>query len=182
MMKYPTVFDLIAEEFKKANIPHVLIGGFAVNFYKVTRNTGDLDFLIRKEDFPKAEAILKEAGYEKNEVHEVFARFKGTNQYLLGIDFMFVDSETFQGILKDGTKIRMTGQSFLVPSLDHLIAMKLHALKNNLGMRQYKDIPDIISLAKRNEMDLHAPKFRELCLKYATQEVYQRIVLLSGDS
>ena len=40
-MKYPTVFHLLAREFGRAKIPFVLVGGFALNFYKYGRATAD---------------------------------------------------------------------------------------------------------------------------------------------
>lgn len=45
-VKDKTIFHLISEIFKKNNVNSVLIGGFAVNYYKVTRQTADIDFLI----------------------------------------------------------------------------------------------------------------------------------------
>lgn len=48
-MKYPTIFHLISYILQKAGVGVVLIGGFAVNHYKVTRQTVDIDFLCTKE-------------------------------------------------------------------------------------------------------------------------------------
>jgi hypothetical protein len=53
-MKYSTIFHLIADIFKKTQVSCVLIGGFAVNYYKATRHTADVDFLVTEEDFAKA--------------------------------------------------------------------------------------------------------------------------------
>ena len=52
-MKYRSVFHLLANELGKAKISFVLIGGFAVNYYKATRFTGDVDILIDEKDFQK---------------------------------------------------------------------------------------------------------------------------------
>jgi hypothetical protein len=65
IMKYPTVFHLISTKFKKAEIPSVLIGGFALNYYGVTRQTADVDFLITEEDITKALRLLEKAGYKQ---------------------------------------------------------------------------------------------------------------------
>jgi hypothetical protein len=62
-MDYTKAFHLVAEASKKATVPCVLIGGFAINFYKVTRNTLDVDFLITQNDFKKIEKSLTDAGY-----------------------------------------------------------------------------------------------------------------------
>jgi len=56
-MKYSTVFHLVSDVFRKAGVDTVLIGGFAVNHYKVTRQTIDIDFLCTKEDFDKIKAV-----------------------------------------------------------------------------------------------------------------------------
>ncbi len=175
-MKYPTVFHLISNEFKKNKVSSVLIGGFAVNHYKVTRQTADVDFLITKEDFEIAKDVLKKAGYKIEDIEEVFARLKSNKLYLMDIDFMFVDKETLDRIIKNGKKISIARQKFTVPSLYHLIALKLHSIKHNLKIREQTDLPDIINLIKINTVDTKAKKFRELCLKYGNQTLYNKIL------
>jgi hypothetical protein len=46
-VNYPTVFHLISAVSKKTGVFCILIGGFAVNYYKVTRQTADVDFLTQ---------------------------------------------------------------------------------------------------------------------------------------
>ena len=175
-MKYPTIFHLICDIFGKMGISGVLIGGFAVNYYKVTRQTADVDFLITKEDYEKILSLLEEEGLKQDYAQEVFARFSSQKSYLMDIDFMFVDKETLDKIIKEGKKISIAGQKFIVPSLNHLIALKLHAIKYNPKIREYKDLLDIIELIKVNHMDVKTNEFRDLCLKYGTEELYKRIV------
>ena len=175
-MKYPTIFHFISTEFEKAKIAYVLIGGFAVNYYGVTRQTADVDFLITKEDFSKALKLLKRAGYKQGFTQEVFARLEDSKSYLMDVDFMFVDEETLRQIIKDGKKIKIAGKRFIVPSLNHLIALKLHSLKFNPKIREFKDFPDIINLLRINKVNVKTDQFRELCLKYGTKELYHRIL------
>jgi predicted nucleotidyltransferase len=94
----------------------------------------------------------------------------------MDIDFMFVDGETLAKIIKDSQKTNIAGCEFMVPSLEHLIALKLHAVKYNPKLRLIKDIPDIINLIRINKMDAKNERFKELCLKYGTQELYQEIL------
>ena len=61
-------------------------------------------------------------------------------------------------------------------SLEHLIALKLHALKYNPDTRLAKDITDIVNLAGINNFALKTEKFHELCLKYASEGIYQKIM------
>ena len=173
--QFPTIFHLFSDVFTKCNAVCVLIGGFAVNYYKVSRQTADVDFLITKEDFEKIELLLKKEGFKKDYEQEVFARLLGNSSYLMDVDFMFVDKDTLDKIIKEGKEISIAGQKFMVPSLNHLIALKLHAIKYNSRIREYKDLPDIIQLVRINKLNVKDPIFKGLCLKYGTEELYNKI-------
>jgi len=175
-MKYPTVFHLISAVIKEQKIQCVLIGGFAVNYYNVTRQTVDIDFLITKDDFKRALVLLQKEGYQESYVQEVFSRLTTKGDYLLDMDFMFVDRDTLDKIIKDAKQIDIAGQKFTIPSLEHLIALKLHAIKYNPKVREGKDLPDIINMIKANNLDAKKQSFKELCLKYGTQGLYDKIL------
>ncbi len=175
-VKYPTIFDLIEEEFGKAGILYVLVGGFAVNFYKVTRHTADVDFMIDEEDYEKAALILKNAGYSEFHHESLFGRFGGSPHYSIVVDLLLVNRETLLGISKEGSNVKFLGRTVTIPSLHHLIALKLHALKNNLEKREEKDMPDILGLIRTNKMDVNTPEFKQLCLTYGTLSLYAKII------
>lgn len=175
-MQYRSALHLISEISKKSGVSCVLIGGFAVNYYGFSRQTADLDFLVTEEDFKKISALLEEAGYKKDFSQEVFVRLKGNKLYLMDIDFMFVDKDTLDKIIGGGKEITIAKNKFIVPSLNNLIALKLHSLKYNFKLRQAKDLPDIVSLAKINKIDVKNKEFRSLCLKYANEEIYRKIL------
>lgn len=174
---YATVFHLIADISEKTGIGCVLIGGFAVNYYKVTRQTADVDFLVTKEDFKKILTYLEEAGYKIDFGQDVFVKLRNSSKlYLLDIDFMFVNKQTISKIIKDGKKICIAGKEFVVPSLNNLIALKLHSIKYNLKIRENKDLPDIVNLIRINKIDYKSKEFKELCFKYGTKEIYKMIL------
>ncbi len=175
-MKYPTLFHLISGIFNEKDISAVLIGGFAVNYYKVTRQTADIDFLITKDDFEKISGLLEQEGYARNDNHEVFTKLESTKGYLMDVDFMFVDKETLEKVIKDSKEVMIAKQKFKVPSLNHLIALKLHSIKYNPKLREYKDFPDIMGLIRINKIDVKRDEFKELCLRYGTEELYKRII------
>jgi len=174
--QYPTVFHLLSGIFAKNNISCVLIGGFAVNYYKVSRQTADVDFLITKEDFEKISGLLEEKGFKKDYEQDVFARLLGTGPYLMDVDFMFVDKDTLNKIINAGKEISIANQKFIVPGLNHLIALKLHAIRYNPKIREYKDLPDIIQLIRINGLNVKDVEFKNLCLKYGTEELYNKIL------
>lgn len=175
-MKYSTIFHLIAAVFNKKDVSSVLIGGFAVNYYKVTRQTADIDFLITKDDFDKISGLLEKEGYEKDYSQEAFVKLTNRHHYLMDLDFMFVGAETLDRIIKDAKEISIAKQKFMVPSLNHLIALKTHSLKFNFKMRENRDLPDIIELVRVNKVNVKDREFKEMCLKFGTEELYNRIL------
>ncbi len=176
MNDYSSIFQLVSNLMLKEKVSCILIGGFAVNFYKVSRNTADVDFLITKEDFDKIAGILIHEGFKQLSSHENFAHFQDSGMGSIGVDFMFVDRETFEKMQQEGQRFKVGKNEFIVPSLNHLIALKLHSMKFNFKDRLAKDFPDIIGLIRTNHLNIHDNQFKELCLKYGSQEIYQRIL------
>ena len=175
-MRYKTIFDLIATEFGRAKIPFVLVGGFAVNHYKVSRATADVDLMMTEENYERALSLFKQNGYKETVRTSLFARLEGNEPLLMDLDVLFVDPKTFEGIVSESVAIEINGKKLKVPSLNHLIALKLHSLKNNFAHRQIPDLVDIINLVRINQIDVRKDSFRELCLKYGTQELYEKVL------
>ena len=175
-MKYPSLFHLVSSAFNKKGVTCVLIGGFAINFHKVTRNTGDVDFLTTREDYEKILDSLEDGGFKQEYIHETFARLKTDKPYYIeDLDFMFVDKDVLEKIIKDGEHATIAGQKFIVPSVLHLIALKLHSIKYN-KKREYKDLLDIMDLIRNNNVNIKSKEFKELCLKYGNESLYKRII------
>ena len=175
-MKYKTVFNLIATEFGKAKVPFVLVGGFAVNHYKVSRATADVDLIMTEESYARALPLLEQNGYRETMRTSLFARLGARGVLLMDLDVLFVDQKTFDGIARESGKTEIEGKKIKIPSLSHLIALKLHSLRNNFVHREIPDLSDIVNLIKINQIDVKRDSFRELCLKYGTQELYDRIL------
>ena len=144
----------------------------------VTRQTLDVDLMIAVDDLDKASRALQEAGYQRGLESPVVVRFRGDGKLFLDIDLMMIDLATLQKVLKQGQNFTIAGHSFKVPSLEHLIAMKLHALKNDPESRGPKDLLDIIQLVRRNGMDVQGAQFRKLCATYGAPGLFEKIQLL----
>lgn len=175
-MSIESVFHLISDLTGKERVSCILIGGFAVNYYKVTRQTADVDFLITKAGYEKIIVHLEKVGYKKDFIQENFAQLKSSQLSLLDVDFMFVDQDTLTKILKESKEIEIANQKLLVPSLNHLIALKLHSIKYNPKLRLSRDLPDIINLIRINDLGYQNDEFKELCLKFGSNEIYSKIL------
>lgn len=103
-----------------------------------------------------------------------FAQF--TQQAGDGFDLMFVDDPTFEKMW-GASEERIFGEvKARVPCLDHLLALKLHALRQKLSHRTSKDADDVEVLLRRHEINLGDPHYEALFLKYGTRKLYETFV------
>jgi predicted nucleotidyltransferase len=174
MTAYPTVFDLIADLAQKAGVRLILIGGFAVNAYGVARTTQDVDFLIRDEDYSAFHEAFEKQGFHEVFRNNLFARFEHSTRSEMPVDILFLDDATFDSVWKGGKTVSLHGCSFATPSLDHLIALKLHAVKQGGERREWKDLDDILNLVSENKFD--DAKLKKLCLKFGPPGVYEMLL------
>ena len=100
---------------------------------------------------------------------DVFMQF--TQERGTAIDLMLVRDETFEQFWTASEERTAMGVLVRVPSLDHLIALNLHALKQQLAHRTFKDADDVGSLVRMNKLDLQSPRYEQLFLKYGTREI-----------
>ena len=153
----------------------LVIGGYAVGAHGHTRSTFDVDFLVRRADREAWISRLAAAGLSLFAETRAFAQFT-QSQGGDGLDLMFVDESTFDEFwnaseLRDFDRVQMR-----LPSLDHLLALKLHALKQGLAHRTSKDAEDVQMLVRRNHLNIKDPHYKELFLKYGTREIYETIL------
>jgi hypothetical protein len=95
-----------------------------------------------------------------------------------GLDLMFVDDSTFDRMQPAGEEHDFGGERARVPCLDHLLALKLHVLKQALPYRTSKIADDVEMLVRRNGLDLRDPRREELFLKSGTREIYETFLRL----
>jgi hypothetical protein len=65
-----------------------------------------------------------------------------------------------------------------LPKPIHLIALKLHAMKNPVRLRQGKDLLDILNLVSLCKIDIEGQEFQGVLDRYANEEI-RNLVLRS---
>lgn len=175
MTNYTTVFHLVSDVIKKTGAACILVGGFAVNYYNYSRQTADIDFLTTEEDFSKISPILKKEGYKEEIAMDTFTRLRCEREGFMNIDFLFTDKNSLEEMKKNGKEAEVADQKFIVPSLNDLMAMKLHSIKSNPPSRK-GDLLDILIMTSANKINVRSGDFKELCLKYGTEEIYKKII------
>lgn len=165
-----TPFDLLAE----SGVRLLIIGGHALQAHGYARLTIDFDAAIAAADERTLLRFLESADW-----HEVF-RTPAFGKYLPRgadgpvLDVMFVDAATFQKLWDQSVKFEWGPHCLRVPALPHVIAMKLHAIRNN-PERELKDLADIFELLRANPGQVSGEDLQKLCDKYGTPALYSRL-------
>lgn|GEM_PF-758959 len=142
------LFQQISLEAKTRELRFLVIGGLAINFHGCSRDTADLDLLIARDARGRWVDILLGLGYVIYCDRGVFVQLTPPAQGAWPVDLMLVSEATFQPMFAAGIGVEMFGAAVLIPSLEHLLALKLHALKHGHDERFMKDYLDVENLMR----------------------------------
>lgn len=169
------LFQQISSEAKKRKLEFLVIGGLAVNFHGYSRDTADLDILIHRDAREQWLSLFSELGYSLHKEEGAFIQLSPPKRGEWPVDLMMVREATFRPMLNYGREVEMYGMRLLIPTLEHLIALKLHALKHTHAGRFLKDFLDVENLIRVNKVDLRSNSVRQLFLKYGNVELYEKV-------
>jgi hypothetical protein len=164
----------------------VLVGGNAINLRAYFRTTFDVDLLVRETDVERWVSYFQERGYSVFNRSPNFIRLRSAPDpaAALPIDLMLADEQTFEKILTQSSPCDIgNGLSLAIPSPLHLIAMKLHGLRNPGRLEHGVDLLDVKHLIKTAKIDTSSKEFIEIVDRHATDAVRARILQeLKGDA
>ena len=95
-----TVLEIIWEGIEPHKATALMIGGQALPAFGVAMQTVDVDCLVTDSDSKILDAVLTEAGYTETERTENFVRYSHSSVYLMDVDLMLVDNDTFEKMLE----------------------------------------------------------------------------------
>ena len=98
----------------------------------------------------------------------------GVIRQTLDVDVLLVDAPTFDHLHQNSREYSKDVTGLRMPALQHLIALKLHALKN-APARETKDLPDILELFKRNPSMLSEKELTSLCERFGPAGIMKKI-------
>ena len=168
-------FATIEVETRQRRLPFLVIGGHAVNLYGFARETADLDFLVCSDDRSSWMSLFADLGYHVFSDAPNFVQLASDKSAAWPVDLMFVQSATFKPMLDGSRVVEFYGTASRIPTLEHLIALKLHALKNTRPHRFLKDFLDVENLVRINHLEIKSENIRRLFEKYATMELYEKM-------
>ena len=171
------ILEELASEAGKLGLPFLLIGGHAVNFHGYSRFTKDVDFLINRDCLPRWSELLKAHGYNLSQTGPTFCQFENKDSNVPGVDLMLVNEQTFQKLFARARVETKGSISIPLVCAEHLIALKLHVLKQDLEHRRLKDFLDVVEIVRASKINLQSEEMRGIFAKYGTEDLYQRIKL-----
>jgi predicted nucleotidyltransferase len=160
---------------RENKIQFIVIGGHAVNEHGFHRGTEDADIMICRDDREAWSRALEVLGYRFRHDGGAFLQFSAEWEGEWDVDLMLVSRETFQRIHASAESRSLDGAVISIPNLEHLVALKAHALKNGKGLRVLKDLTDIAELLKLHGVNPDAQWLREVFNKFGNDESYERI-------
>jgi len=175
-----TAFSELVDLAARNGLEFIVCGGHAVNAYQVIRKTGDIDLVVRESEVARWKEQLAAHGYSVFHEDRAFLQLQPSAPAAWPVDLLVVDERTFATLKGAARAFRFGGAECLIPCIEHLIAMKLHALKFAGERRMRKDAVDIVELAESQGIDLHGEEFRALCGRFADESVYRRILVYAG--
>lgn len=167
------MLQVASDAFETEGVQCLLIGGLAVNYHGYSRNTQDIDFMVAAVELDRADRALRDAGFSNVERRPNVVFFRRPDDDLR-LDVLHVEEETFKQLWSSSLTIHPSGHALRIPCLEHLLAMKLFALKTSWDRRVAKDLPDIANLIVINGLDMNAV-LRPLCHRFADEQIYGRI-------
>ena len=135
--------------------------------------------LIAKEDRPLWESLVQQLGYSVFHDGGTFLQLSPANGAGWELDLMLVSRQTLEKMLAEAQVSDNGGAPVLIPSLAHLLALKIHALKHGQGARALKDLNDVLELVSANHLDVRADSFRALFEKHGDMTLYERVLQAS---
>jgi len=173
-MNFKDTLKFLIDFFEKEHIDYALIGAFALKAYGYTRATQDIDIVARRKDQNKIVAKLEAIGFEtiyrssgySNHVHPISKAGR--------LDFVYVAGKTADTLFKAVRELLLLGDiRVAVVSPEHLVALKLFAIKNN-PQRLLRDLADIKYL-----LDLPGvskPEIKKAFEKYGLMDKYHELI------
>ena len=143
----------------------LVIGGHALAAHGVARQTVDVDCLIAVENRQAFDAHLRDGGFERQGETENFARYSHPSDIVPDVDVLFVDASTFDKLHAGGIALQRGSIKLQAPTLPHLIALKLHAIRNNPA-REAGDLGDIARLLRANPGVVSTSEIAALCTQF----------------
>lgn len=152
-MQFDEVLRTFARFFEQEGIRYAVAGGLAIHAWGRSRTTQDIDFVVDGRVQSRVVAFSESIGYRTLHVSAGYSNHDHRDETFGRVDFMYVYGDTAERVFADASQRLIAGQAEApVPKPEHLIAMKVQAIKN-APKRVSIDVPDIEFLLRLPGVD-----------------------------
>lgn len=169
------LLQTLSERASAHGVGFLLIGGHALNLMGLSRQTVDVDILVSRNQKETWRRIIERLGYRVFHEHFAFLQFSPPSIMDWPLDVMITDAETHEKLMSRAWTTRLGDVTVFIPCLEHMLALKFHALKQEQPERERKDLVDILDLLDHHGMAIEDPVFQKLCERYGNQEIYETL-------
>lgn len=142
-VRFDEVLRTFAEFFEREGIRYAVAGGLAVHAWGRSRTTHDIDFAVDGAAQQRVLAFAESLGYRTLFVSNGYSNHEHRDEDFGRVDLMYVYGTTADRVFADASPRLVAGATEApVPRPEHLIAMKVQAIKN-APKRVSIDVPDI---------------------------------------
>jgi hypothetical protein len=172
------ILTVLAERARERGLPFLLIGGHAVIAHGHPRNTFDLDLVVPRPALGEWRELALTMGYTRHAEGLTFVQFNPPDAVTLPLDLMIVSEATFHQFASAAVDAPVSTPGIRTVCLEHLLALKAHAIRHGHPGRVEKDVDDVIGLLRANRLDPAEPHWRDLFQKYGPPELHEKLLRL----
>ena len=158
----------------RSHIPLLIIGGHAVGTHGFQRDTGDVDCLLVAERREEMKAFLESHGFEETARHEGFSRYRHKSLAYPMLDVMQVNARTWEQMSSESVEKDLKGLLVRVPAVIHLIALKLHAIRQD-PTGEFQDGNGVVELLRVHSELVSTDKLRLLFERYQLMPLFAKV-------
>jgi hypothetical protein len=142
-LDFGKVIDLLSGFFEREKLPFAVIGAFGLHAYGLTRATTDVDFVTDSAARSRLVRFLEANGYETLYASEGYSNHLHQDSAFGRVDLVYVSGETGRRLFEGASSRSLVqGRRVPVPRPEHLVAMKVYAIKND-PERCHQELADI---------------------------------------
>ena len=152
-MQFDEVLRTFSEFFEREGIRYAVAGGLAIHAWGRSRTTQDIDFAIDGAAQLRAIRFAESIGYQTLHASEGYSNHEHPQEAFGRVDLMYLYGTTADRVFEAAGHRMVAGAVEVpVPKAEHLIAMKIQAIKN-APRRVSIDVPDIEYLLTLPDVD-----------------------------
>lgn len=170
------VLRTINDEAQAAGLRFLVVGGHAVIAHGYGRTTADLDLMIVTEEAEQQVSIINAMGWKLVRRTRAAIQWDSTTG-AMPLDLLLTGRDSFNKLYASKVEVEIAPDLHVqIPEVRHLIAMKLHGIKQAGVLRELHDMQDIVELIMVYNIDAIEGNFKDFCIRYGARETYEQIV------